>query len=141
VHIDAFYNSDGTLQWTKDAITSQNPTNYSYTPTSHPNGTHITQMVIARPSPLGSVTVNYDGLSRVASTVDGNGTTTTYTYDKLDRFTRVTYNGDTGCGSRSTCTDYTYDANGNVTIRIDATGTTGFTYDALNRQLTKTLPG
>jgi len=41
------------------------------------------------------------------------------------------------------CSSYragTYDANGDVTAMADATGTTSYTYDALGRQTSKTLP-
>jgi len=141
IHVDTLYNSDGTLQWTKDAMATQNPTTYAYTPNSHAAGTHFTKVVATPPSPLGALTINLDSLSRVSSTVDGNGKTTTFTYDNLNRITRITYNGDTACGSRTTCTDAAYDNNGNLTSLIDATGTTAFTYDKQNHQLTKTLPG
>lgn len=141
VHVDAMYNSDGTLQWTKDAMATANPTTYAYTPNSHAAGTHFTKVVVTPPSPLGAVTINLDSLSRVSSTVDGNGKTTSFTYDNLDRITRITYNGDTSCASRTTCTDAVYDNNGNLMSLIDATGTTTFTYGKQNHQLTKTLPG
>lgn len=62
----------------------------------------------------------------MATVTDGKSQTTTYAYDDLDRITSITYH------DTSTIT-YAYDENGNQTSRVDATGTTANTYDALNR--------
>lgn len=51
-----------------------------------------------------------------------------YVYDNADRIASQTYTS----GS-SPVISYTYDANGNLTQRTDATGTTTFTYDGYNR--------
>ncbi len=125
----------GTVATTKDAL--NHITNYAYTY----SGGKLTKIVVTPPSPLGAVMVNYDGLGREASVTDGKGQVTTYTYDALDRVTRVTYGGDTACTTHADCTDTTYDDNGNVLTVVDATGTTTFTYDKQNHELTKTLPG
>jgi YD repeat-containing protein len=58
---------------------------------------------------------------------------TSYTYDSLDRVTKITY-ADTSAIS------YGYDADGNRTSMADQTGTTTWTYDAQNRQTGKTSP-
>ncbi len=69
----------------------------------------------------------------MSSLTDGNRHKSTYTYDKLDRITKVAY-------SNGSAVSYSYDDDGNVLNETDATGTTSFTYDKLNRELTKTLP-
>jgi RHS repeat-associated protein len=59
--------------------------------------------------------------------------TTTYTYDELDRVSRVDY-------PDASSVTYTYDANGNRLTMTDSTGTTSYTYDALDRMASKTDP-
>lgn len=113
-----------------------NVTTYGYDGTTTGNLTSVTP-----PAPLGATAITVDSLSRVASVTDGKGQKTSYTYDKLDRVTRVTFNADTACASRSTCFDFTYDGNGNLTSRISNIGTTTFTYDQLNQVTKKVLPG
>lgn len=121
----------GELCWSKDG--KGNKTTFAYD-TNH-NLTSITP-----PSPLGATTLVVDSLSRISSVTDGKSQKTTYSYDGLDRVTQILYAGATTCSSHSTCTSFTYDADGNLTSRIDATGTTGFAYDTMNRLTTKALP-
>jgi RHS repeat-associated protein len=67
--------------------------------------------------------------------------TTSYSYDAMDRVTQILYGGDAACiPSSGNCITYTYDADGNVTQRVDSTGTYTFTYDALNRLIDKGTP-
>jgi YD repeat-containing protein len=67
--------------------------------------------------------------------------TTSYTYDAMDRVTQILYGGDAACiPSSGNCITYTYDADGNVTQRVDNTGTYTFAYDALNRLTDKGTP-
>ncbi|MDP9387296.1 MAG: DNRLRE domain-containing protein, partial [Actinomycetota bacterium] len=113
-----------------------NVTKYGYDGSTKGNLTSITP-----PAPLGATTITVDALSRVATVTDGKAQKTTYGYDKFDRVTRVTFNGDTACTSRSTCFDFAYDGNGNLTSRISNIGTTMFTYDKLNQVTKKALPG
>jgi RHS repeat-associated protein len=108
-------------------------TSYSY----DANGNLVS---IAPPSPLGSTTILPDSLSRVARVTDGNGQQTTYSYDSFDRVTQILYAGATTCTSSATCTTYIYDVDGNLTSRVDVTGTTGFLYDSLNRLVNRSLP-
>jgi RHS repeat-associated protein len=110
-----------------------NTTGYGFD--SNGNVTSITP-----PSPLGASTIVPDSLSRVSSVTDGLSQKTSYTYDKLDRITQLLYNGATSCSSYTTCIQYNYDADGNLTSRVDNTGTTSFYYDALNRVTTQALP-
>jgi RHS repeat-associated protein len=110
-----------------------NTTSYGFD--SNGNVTSITP-----PSPLGATTIVPDSLSRVSSVTDGKSQKTSYTYDTLDRITQLLYNGATSCSSYTTCIQYNYDADGNLTSRVDNTGTTSFYYDALNRVTTQALP-
>jgi RHS repeat-associated protein len=87
-------------------------------------------------------TVTYDALSRPATVTDGKGQTTTYSYDAWDRITQILYNGTTTCStSAGTCIKFVYDADGNVTSRVDKIGTTTFVYDLLNQLFAEDLPG
>jgi YD repeat-containing protein len=76
---------------------------------------------------------------------DAEGNKTTYVYDGYDRLSQTFYPSATKGAGTSNGSDYEqlgYDANGNVTsFRNRAAETTGFTYDALNRQTLKDLPG
>jgi YD repeat-containing protein len=63
-------------------------------------------------------------------------------YDAMDRVTQVLYGGNASCiPSSGNCITYIYDADGNVTARTDNTGTTTYTYDALNRLIDVGNPG
>jgi RHS repeat-associated protein len=121
----------GELCWTQDG--RSNRTSYSYDSNSNLN-------TITPPAPLGAVHVTVDSLSRVVSVTDGNGQVTAYSYDALDRTTQILFGGTNTCVS-PTCTTFTYDANGNLASRTDATGTTQFAYEKLNRVTAKTPQG
>jgi len=83
-----------------------------------------------------------DGASRVLTHTDGNSKVTSYTYDPLDRVTQILYNGATSCPAPSaTCTQFHYDADGNLQWEKDATGTSSFSYDNLNRKITDAPSG
>lgn len=88
---------------------------------------------ITPPSPQGTTTLTYDGLSRPHTIATPTGTAT-YTYDVWDRITQVSY------GSGPTLS-YTYDADGNLQKRVDPSGTNTFIYDTLNRITEQKLPG
>ena len=93
------------------------------------------------PSPLGAVTRTYDTSGRVATMTDGKGQKSTYTYDGDDRISQVLLGGATTCTyTAGTCVTFGYDNNGNRTSMHDVTGTTGYGYDVMNRQTSKTLP-
>ena len=119
-------NTDGSIATAKDA--NDHTTSYTYT-----SGL-LTKLVITPPSGsvLGTTTINYDNLARVASVVDGKGQTRNLTYDPIDR----TKTEQVGTPQVS----HTYDANGNTTQISDPTGATVFAYDELNRGLTKAPP-
>ncbi|GCE19524.1 type IV secretion protein Rhs [Dictyobacter kobayashii] len=123
------YNQDGTPSGSEDA--NGNTTLYGYD--GQGNLTSVTP-----PAPMGKTTMTYDALSRLSTETDGNGNTTTYTYDVFDRVLSTIYNQ--GTGSARTFT-YSYDDDGNTLTQSDPTGTTSFTYDVLNRQTNKQIPG
>lgn len=95
---------------------------------------------VTPPPPIGQIVVTIDSLSRPTSITDGNGQKTTLSYDQLDRVTEILYGGATSCNSATTCTTFSWDADGNLSNRTDVTGATTFTYDKLNRLVTKSLP-
>jgi RHS repeat-associated protein len=139
-HYSNAYQGDGTTTCgakTGELCTSTDPKGnvVSYSYDSHGNLTKVTP-----PTPLGTTIVVPDALSRSQKVTDGKAQLTTYTFDSVDRITQVLYAGTTTCNTASTCLKYTYDADGNLTQRVDNTGTTNFYYDALNRLTTKTLP-
>ncbi len=84
----------------------------------------------APPPPQGATTYRYDSLGRPTEVVDGRGTTTYHTYDDRDRVVQV----DTSAYDVVT---YTYDADGNLSTRTDATT---WRYDALSWEKVRTLP-
>jgi RHS repeat-associated protein len=127
----AYQASAGELCYTQDP--KSNRTNYAYDTEGNLTAVHP-------PSPLGSTVITVDAVSRISTVTDGKGQTTTYSYDNLDRITQILYSGTTTCASYSTCTVFNYDGDGNVKSRTDATGTTTFTYDFLNRLRDKSSP-
>lgn len=140
-HYTNAYQGDGTTTCggkTGELCSSTDPKGnvVSYAYDSSGNLTSITP-----PSPLGATTITPDALSRPQKVNDGKGQLTTYTFDPLDRITQILFAGTTTCNTASTCITYTWDADGNLTKRVDNTGTTNFYYDALNRLTTESLPG
>jgi len=101
---------------------------------------------ITPPAPLGSTTITPDSLGRPVTVVDGKSTptTTTYGYDAMDRITYLRTDGNAATACTTTdaaagkCLKYVYDGDGNLTSRLDVTGSTTFTYDKLNRPTSKT---
>lgn len=95
---------------------------------------------VTPPSPMGQIQITVDSLSRTTSIRDGNGQLTTFGYDQQDRVVQILYSGAATCSSYTTCTTFSWDADGNPSSRMDVTGTTTFAYDELNRMVTKSLP-
>ncbi len=93
-----------------------------------------------------------DGLGRLTSVQEANGTTTTYVYDALNNLTGVSMGGQirvfgysslsrllSAQNPESGTINYAYDANGNLTGKTDARSVSAtMTYDGLNRIKTKT---
>ncbi len=121
------YNSNGTVATATDGkatetsgcpIVSSHHTTYCYSYTSG-NLTGVT-------GPLGSETLTYDSLNRLATVTDYKSQVSTYSYDDLDRVTQIAYtSGPTFA--------YTYDDNGNLLTETQGTDTTTYTYDIFNR--------
>ncbi|MEU9983571.1 RHS repeat-associated core domain-containing protein [Streptomyces sp. NPDC050856] len=86
---------------------------------------------VTPPAPLGTVTYTYDALGRVETVTDGRGIKSVYVYDTRDRVKQVS--------STSMTVTYGYDGDGNLTNRTDASGTTSWSFDKLNREATRTL--
>jgi RHS repeat-associated protein len=91
-------------------------------------------------------TETFDTLTRLVSVTDssannaGAGEKTFYCRDSMDRVTKVFYVAPTttpNCTTGTADIAYTYDKDGNLTQRVDSTGTTTFAYDDLNRVVTK----
>jgi RHS repeat-associated protein len=117
------YNSDGT------PATSASPgaaagvvTSYSYD--GYGDLTTIT------PLANGARSYTWDGFGRLATATNGKGDTISYGYGLMDRITSVAYSDGTHPVS------YAYDSNGQVTQRVDGSGTTTYTYDDLGHLLT-----
>ena len=76
---------------------------------------------------------------------DANRNRSDYTYDTYDRLSQLNFPSTTLGAQGASTTDYEtygYDANGNVTSRrLRSNDTITFTYDALNRETVKTVPG
>lgn len=136
------YNVDGTVSSSTDpnnvstglaGILGQDTTTstrYAYFPT------HQLQTVTPPVgTSLGGQSFTYDGAGRLKTATTGKGVVSTLTYDNLDQVTNQAFTG----GTASIATGY--DANGNVTSRTDASGTTSWVYDNASRLRTKTLPG
>ncbi len=81
-------------------------------------------------------TYTYDKNSNRTSIKDPLGKTTIYSYDALNRLTKITYNSSTTPNAT-----YSYDLNGNRAKMVDGTGTTNYTYDELDRMLSVQSPG
>jgi len=93
-----------------------------------------------------------DGLGRLTSVLEANGTLTSYSYDGLNNLTGVSMAGQSRSFSydslsrllwatnpESGTVSYVYDGNGNLTGKTDARGVSAtMTYDGMNRVLSKT---
>lgn len=132
------YNSNGTVKssTTPKGAGLADPNPYKTTYNYDIKG-NLVQVV--HPSPLGSENLTRDALSRIATHTDGKGQRRTYTYDALDRVTRIEFRD--AAGVVQTTVSYGYDANGNRTSRTVGTAVTSYTYDQLNRLTQETFPG
>jgi RHS repeat-associated protein len=101
--------------------------------TSYGYDTKGNAVSVTPPGPVGREIIAYDSLSRPTKITNGNGQSETITYNGNDQPLVVTY-------SDGSTVQYSYDADGNLTQRNDAAGTTQWTYDGFNQitQITQT---
>jgi len=90
------------------------------------------------------VTSTYTDNGKVQTVTDAESNKTSYVYDGFDRLYQTQFPSATKGAGTSNSSDYEqlgYDANGNVTSRrTRANESLTYSYDALNRLLTKTVP-
>ncbi len=85
------------------------------------------------------VTQTRDAVGRTVTVTNARSQQTHFTYDADGRMIEKHYQTDPPLAA-VTDSSFTYDAVGNVTQRIDAWGTTTFSYDAANRVTSMTYP-
>jgi RHS repeat-associated protein len=138
------YNPDGTIQRIDQPANATNPASdqqSSCSGVAQGNDTLFSydnwgnQTLVDPPTSHGKQTLTHDDASRVDTVTFERGDVWDFTYDAHDRVTRIDY---TGPGGTNTPTSehhvtYEFDENGNMTKRVDNTGSTTFTYDDLNR--------
>jgi len=122
-----FYNAQGLLTETRDALYPANPaTTFTYDALGR---------LLTTTDPLNrTTTLTYDNAGNVATSKDHLNRITTFEYDAKNRLKKVT---DPLAGQ----TVYTYDGNGNLlTVKDAKNQTTTFAYDSRNRLLSSTDP-
>ena len=116
-----------------------NPTQASYqTTSSYDSASEMVSTTSPQTAaaPSGATTTStYDPAGNMLTRVDPNGVTITWTYTPLGKPASVSYSG-----SSAHSVTYTYDAEGNKTGMVDATGTSGYSYDPFS-ELTSTTNG
>jgi RHS repeat-associated protein len=122
-----FYNAQGLLTETRDALYPANPaTTFTYDTLGR---------LLTTTDPLNrTTTLTYDAAGNVATSTDALNRVTTFEYDAKNRLKKVTdpLNG---------ITQYTYDGNGNLLTVTDAKNqSTTFAYDSRNRLISTTDP-
>jgi YD repeat-containing protein len=91
------------------------------------NGAAVNQIIITRVPTLAQVeAVQYNQLSQVTATTNGNGIVTTMTYDPLGRLVRRQ-------SSNGAVVTYTYNPASQRTSMTDYTGTSSYGYDDMGR--------
>ncbi|MFF5173090.1 RHS repeat-associated core domain-containing protein [Micromonospora sp. NPDC000089] len=127
---DVDYNTDGTVKTSTDPANTGNPTSYTYDASKQ-----LTKVTPPTGNTLVAKTFTYDPYGRLKTVTDG--CTTTYTYSLDDRTSQIDYSG---CGTQPSVT-FDYGGTGNLLTRVDATGTTTWSYDNLNRVRERSNPG
>lgn len=118
------YNSDGTVSTATAPENGTNKTVYGY------SNKLLNKITPVTGSSLGVRDYTYDSVGRVRTATNGRGITATYNYDNNDRVTSLTF-------SDGTSVTYGYDTAGRNNQRVDASGTTTYTFDQLGRLLTR----
>lgn len=125
-------NSDGTIASVTDG--NSHTTTLGYDANHNLNAITPPAAGTTLGTALAATSITSDALSRAHIVTNGKGTFT-YTFDNLDRATRV----DASDGSWF---KLTYDDDGNITKREDNAGNvTSYAYDPLNRRLAEGFPG
>jgi YD repeat-containing protein len=147
----------GTLQNVNDGLAEEHELSFTYNETGTRKGTiasstdarkqtttyeydekgNLTAIKPPASAGLGNTAITVDSASRPHVITDGAKHVETITYDKLDRITEVVYSG---TGTERTV-KYDYDSNGNMIKRVDPTGTTKYTVNAINSLTKEELPG
>ncbi len=89
-------------------------------------------------------TYQYTPNGQQSQVADANGNLTAMTYDGFDRLSQMTFPSPTTAGqvNASDYESYGYDANGNrVSVRKRSGDLIAYSYDALNREILKAVPG
>jgi len=120
------YNTDGTVATATAPGNGTNATKYAYD-----TNKQLIKVTPPTGTTLGVKDFTYDAFGRLATATDGDGVTTTYTYDKTDRLTKVSFSDTTPAVTT------TYNDNGQPTQRVDGSGTTTWGYDQLGRLITR----
>ncbi|WBB77264.1 DUF6531 domain-containing protein [Micromonospora sp. WMMD882] len=124
------YNTNGTVKNSTDPGNTGNPTTYTYD-----SNKQVTKVTPPTGNGLAEKTFTYDNLGRLKTVTDG--CVTTYDYSNDDRITSISYSG---CAPTAGVT-FSYGRAGNVISRTDATGTTTWVHDNLNRTRQRTDAG
>ncbi len=124
------YNTNGAIKSSTDA--DGHKTTYEYDEKGN-----LKKITPPSGSGIGATTITVDADSRPHVITDGAGHIETLTYDNDNQVTEIAY---TGTGTARTV-KYEYDGDGNIIKRVDPTGTTKYTVDALNRVTKEELPG
>jgi RHS repeat-associated protein len=119
------YNDNGTVKSSTDPDNDDNPTTFSYD-----SGHQLNKVTAPTGNGLAVKTFTYDPYGRLRTMTQGP-CTTTYTYSAEDRLMQTDYSG-SGCPS-TTSVKFDYGLTGNLISRIDASGSTTYEYDQLNR--------
>ncbi|MFW6187053.1 MAG: RHS repeat-associated core domain-containing protein, partial [Actinomycetota bacterium] len=120
------YNADGTVATALAPGNGTNATRYTYDANKQ-----LIKVTPVTGSSLGVKDFTYDAFGRLATATDGRGNKTTYSYDKVDRMTKIDFSDATADVS------YTYDGDGMTTKRVDGSGTTTWAYDNLGRLVSR----
>jgi RHS repeat-associated protein len=127
------YDANGNLLSLKDA--RNNTTSYTYN--------SMNRMVGRTDALLRAESYAYDATGNLTKYTDRRGKVTTFTYDNLNRRTFAGFGTVVGATSTTyeSTINYTYDAGQRLTKTVDsAYGTSNFTYDGLDRLLSKATP-
>ncbi|MGH9222658.1 MAG: RHS repeat-associated core domain-containing protein [Acidimicrobiales bacterium] len=107
------------------------PTTYGYNPTSH----QLTSVTPPTGNSLLATGASYDGFGRLKEFTSGEGVTTTFEYDLLDRLLQQTHDD-----GQTPAISHAYHPAGTLHTRTDGAGTTTLLYDQANRLTKKTTP-